>query len=332
MWLRRLRWRFGNFASENMMLQLLLAALLVLMELNCENLFDCLHDEGKNDTEFLPQGSRRWTPTRYRHKRDQIARAILSASEPPAIVALCEVENDSVMHHLIRRGMLRPLNYEYFITSSADERGIDVALMYQPYRFRPIHHNVFRIDAAASDRPTRDILYVSGRVESGDTLHVMVVHAPSKATKGKKGHLRRMQVSRRVAEIADSVRALSPHAHIVVMGDFNETVAGASLCYLLQRQFHSVASQSAGCHGARGTYRFRGKWEHIDHILVSGSLMPKVVKATVADAPFLLEPDPKYGGVRPARVFMGTKYNKKGVSDHLPLVLTLYLQNPPSSY
>ena len=66
MWLRRLRWRFGNFAGENMVMQLLLAALLVLMELNCENLFDCLHDEGKNDTEFLPQGSRRWTPTRYR--------------------------------------------------------------------------------------------------------------------------------------------------------------------------------------------------------------------------------------------------------------------------
>ena len=60
--------------------------------------------------------------------------------------------------------------------------------------------------------------------------------------------------------------------------------------------------------------------------------MPKVVKATVAEAPFLLEPDPKYGGVRPARVFMGTKYNKKGVSDHLPLVLTLCLQNPSLGY
>lgn len=314
------------------MLHFLLASLLLLMELNCENLFDSSHDEGKHDTEFLPEGARRWTSQRYHHKLRQIARTILSVAEPPALVALCEVENDSVMHHLTHHGMLRNLDYGYFITSSADVRGIDVALMYQPYRFRPIHHNVFRIDAAASDRPTRDILYVSGRVESGDTLHVMVVHAPSKATKGKKGHLRRMQVSRRVAEIADSVRALSPHAHIVVMGDFNETVAGASLCYLLQRQFHSVAAQSAGCHGARGTYRFRGKWEHIDHILVSGSLMPKVVKATVADAPFLLEPDPKYGGVRPARVFMGTKYNKKGVSDHLPLVLTLCLQNPSLGY
>ena len=94
------------------------------MELNCENLFDSSHDEGKRDTEFLPEGARRWTSQRYHHKLRQIARTILSASEPPAIVALCEVENDSVMHHLTRRGMLRPLNYEYFITSSADEREI----------------------------------------------------------------------------------------------------------------------------------------------------------------------------------------------------------------
>lgn len=313
-------------------MHLLLASLLLLMELNCENLFDSSHDEGKHDTEFLPEGARRWTSQRYHHKLRQIARTILSVAEPPALVALCEVENDSVMHHLTHHGMLRNLDYGYFITSSADVRGIDVALMYQPYKFRPIRHITFRVDVGRSQRPTRDILYVCGRVESGDTLHVLVVHAPSRANKGEAGERQRIKVSRRVAEIADSVRALSPHAHIVVMGDFNETVAGASLCYLLQRQFHSVAAQSAGCHGARGTYRFRGKWEHIDHILVSGSLMPKVVKATVADAPFLLEPDPKYGGVRPARVFMGTKYNKKGVSDHLPLVLTLCLQNPSLGY
>ena len=56
---------------------------------------------------------------------------------------------------------------------------------------------------------------------------------------------------------------------------------------------------------------------------MSQPLLPKVNRAYIADAPFLLEPEPKYGGVRPARVFMGAKYNKKGVSDHLPLVLTL---------
>ena len=28
---------------------------LTLVELNCENLFDTQHDEGKEDTEFLPE-------------------------------------------------------------------------------------------------------------------------------------------------------------------------------------------------------------------------------------------------------------------------------------
>ena len=305
------------------MLHLLLASLLLLMELNCENLFDSSHDEGKHDTEFLPEGARRWTSQRYHHKLRQIARTILSVAEPPALVALCEVENDSVMHHLTHHGMLRNLDYGYFITSSADVRGIDVALMYQPYKFRPIRHITFRVDVGRSQRPTRDILYVCGRVESGDTLHVLVVHAPSRTNKGETGERQRIKVSRRVTEVTDSIRACSPDAHIVVMGDFNATADEASLRCMQQRQLHHVSAQATGSHGALGTYRFRGKWEHIDHIFVSQPLLPKVNRAYIADAPFLLEPEPKYGGVRPARVFMGAKYNKKGVSDHLPLVLTL---------
>ncbi len=305
------------------MLHLLLASLLFLMELNCENLFDCRHDEGKNDTEFLPEGSHKWTPARYWHKQNQIARAILAAPELPALVALCEVENDSVMYDLTRRSMLRNLDYRFFITSSADERGIDVALIYQPYKFRPLNYNVFRTDMSKLGNPTRDILYVSGRVESGDTLHVLVVHAPSKAGKGKEGYMMRERVCRRVIDVTDSIRSCSPHAHIVVMGDFNENAGEASLRFLQQQQLHAVTAQAEGRNGARGTYRFRGKWEHIDHILVSTSLLPKVRQTFIVDAPFMLEPDEKYGGVRPARMYMGPRYNRNGMSDHLPLVLTL---------
>ncbi|MGN0221169.1 MAG: endonuclease/exonuclease/phosphatase family protein [Prevotella sp.] len=305
------------------MLHLLLASLLVLMELNCENLFDCRHDEGKNDTEFLPEGARKWTPARYWHKQNQIARAILAAPEPPALVALCEVENDSVMYDLTRRSMLRNLNYGYFITSSADERGIDVALMYQPYKFHPLNYNVYRTDIPNFGRPARDILYVSGRVESGDTLHVLVVHAPSKAGKGREGYLKRERVCRRVIDVTDSIRSCSPHAHIVVMGDFNENADEASLRFLQQQQLHAVTFQAVGSHGAQGSYRFRGRWERIDHILVSTSLLPKVRQTFIVDAPFMLEPDEKYGGVRPVRTYQGPRYNKKGVSDHLPLVLIL---------
>ena len=35
---------------------------------NQENLFDCTHDEGKNDYDFTPNGSYHWNEMKYSHK------------------------------------------------------------------------------------------------------------------------------------------------------------------------------------------------------------------------------------------------------------------------
>jgi len=82
---------------------LLLSGFLTFVELNCENLFDCRHDSLKNDQEFLPTSARQWTPRRYWRKLDNIGRTIISCStdtinyQLPDLVALVEVENDSVV-------------------------------------------------------------------------------------------------------------------------------------------------------------------------------------------------------------------------------------------
>ena len=46
-----------------------------------------------------------------------------------------------------------------------------------------------------------------------------------------------------------------------------------------------------------------------------------LARAFLHDAPFLLEPDEKYGGVKPRRNYLGPRY-LNGFSDHLPLVAT----------
>ena len=118
-----------------MSLLLLFSTFFTFVELNCENLFDCNHDSLKNDTEFLPDGSYRWTRTRYWRKLNHIGQAVLACGDGqdgwqlPDMVALCEVENDTVMRDLTRRSLLRSARYEYVMTDSPDERGIDVALM-----------------------------------------------------------------------------------------------------------------------------------------------------------------------------------------------------------
>ena len=65
-----------------------------------------------------------------------------------------------------------------------------------------------------------------------------------------------------------------------------------------------------------------GIWQSIDHVLVSSALRTAVDSTYINDAPFLLEEDKKYGGVKPFRTYNGYRY-QRGFSDHLPLVVCL---------
>ena len=40
---------------------------------NLENLFDTIHDEGKNDYEYLPDGGMKWTSYKYENKIKNMA-------------------------------------------------------------------------------------------------------------------------------------------------------------------------------------------------------------------------------------------------------------------
>ena len=55
---------------------LLLSGFLTFVELNCENLFDYLHDEDKTDVEYLPDATRHWTKKRYWQKLNNIAKEL----------------------------------------------------------------------------------------------------------------------------------------------------------------------------------------------------------------------------------------------------------------
>ena len=138
-------------------LSLLLSGFLTLVELNCENLFDYFHDEGKQDEEYLPDATRHWNKKRYWRKLNHTAQTLLSASDDgiPDLIALCEVENDSVMRDLTKRSLLRNAGYEYLVTQSPDLRGIDVALLYSPFTFSPIQSYPLRVKPVENMRPTR---------------------------------------------------------------------------------------------------------------------------------------------------------------------------------
>ena len=306
-----------------MAIALLLVSWLTLVELNCENLFDCYHDSLKQDTEWLPASVRKWTPDRYWRKVNNIGQEILSCQEDgfPDLVALVEVENDSVLRDLTRRSLLRNAGYQYLMTQSPDVRGIDVALLYQPFSFRPICYDELDVQPLEGMRPTRDILYVQGETLNGDTLHVFVVHAPSRYGGEKATRPNRRVVMER---IVGAIHLLPPDAKVIVAGDFNDYADSSSLQYLEEHGLHNVTKDVVGSHGAKGTYRYKGRWQSIDHVLVSTVLCDSVAQTFVHDAPFLLEEDKKYGGFKPFRTYNGYRY-QRGFSDHLPLVVRFCL-------
>ena len=299
---------------------------LTFVELNCENLFDYQDDEGKDDSEYLPEATRHWAKKRYWQKLNNISQSLLSCSEEgiPDLIALCEVENDSVLHDLTKRSLLRNAGYEYIMTSSPDLRGIDVALLYSPFSFKPVKSCFLRVDPISGMRPTRDILYVSGQVISGDTLHVFVVHFPSRFGGERYSRPFRKVVADRLCLSLDSIKRLNPDARILIAGDFNDPHDSPALKQIYSHNIQNLTKEAHGLHGVKGTYRYQGEWGSIDHILSSRALYNKVDTAFVHSPLFLLEEEKLYGGYRPRRTYIGMRH-QSGYSDHLPLVVRLNL-------
>ena len=314
-----------------MFLNLLLVGFFTFVELNCENLFDYLHDEGKQDTEYLPDATRHWTRKRYWRKLNNIAQELLSCSDEgiPDMIALCEVENDSVMRDLTKRSLLRNAGYEYLMTSSPDQRGIDVALLYSPFSFVPVRTYPIRVEPLKGMRATRDILYVCGETVSGDTLHVFVVHQPSRFSGEKYSRPFRRVVADRLCHSVDSIYAVSPNAKILIAGDFNDDANGYSLKQYNQHGLINITKDAKGDNGVKGTYRYKGEWESIDHILASPYIYNNVESAFIHSPLFLLEEEQQYGGYRPRRTYNGMRY-QPAYSDHLPLVVRFRVFPPKS--
>ena len=73
---------------------------------NLENLFDTCHDEGKNDYEFMPEGTFKWTTEKYFNKLHNLARVLSEMAsdrlaEGCAAIGVAEVENTKCLADLL---------------------------------------------------------------------------------------------------------------------------------------------------------------------------------------------------------------------------------------
>lgn len=303
----------------------------IVMFYNVENLFDTADDTTKNDEEFLPGGSRRWTANRYHKKLNSIARAVAVAGEwdPPALIGLCEVENIEVLRDLAYGTLLSAGNYGIVHRESPDPRGIDLALLYRRDHFTVVEAEAW-LPAISDSIPvsTRNILYV--KLKAGaDTLHLVLCHLPSR--RGgvlAAGNLRETMIRLAGAGIDSIMTASGGRAAIVVMGDFN-TPPGEPLMTGFARDAGLVNMSAVAAGKGMGSYRYQGTWEMIDQVLVTASMTDSMGvfyavpgSFRVVEAPFLMTADGVYPGNKPYPTYGGYRYSG-GYSDHLPVTVII---------
>ncbi|MBK5719469.1 hypothetical protein JGH11_01155 [Dysgonomonas sp. Marseille-P4677] len=313
---------------------------------NVENMYDTKDNPKTHDEDLTPSGQLRWSNYRYWKKLNDISKVISSVGKqrPPALVGMCEVENDSVLYDLTKRAALRKDKYEYIITNSKDSRGSNVALLYQRDEIKIISKKFYRpIIETAFYKATRDILHVTGKVINGEVLDIFVCHFPSRNEGINKTRPYRIKCAELIKQKTDSLLQIRKNANIIIMGDFNdypndisikETLKAQSIkSYISNKNLYNMYYHKA-LEKNGGTYKYRGKWNYLDQFIVSGNLLKdngktiiKDKEASVFSTDFLLHADSKkYGGQKPFRTYLGFKY-LGGYSDHLPIYMDLQIKN-----
>jgi len=198
------------------------------------------------------------------------------------LVGLCEIESEKCMWDLTRYSGLKNLKYKFLHHESPDARGVDVALLYQPDMFRPVHDEAVRINFPSSPHTkTRDLLFASGVVPTGDTLHVFVCHFPSRLGGELESEDRRMYVASVLRNKVDSIFANNPKPNIIIMGDFNDYPTNNSMLKTLKAfppdgdiSEQTLYNLMYPIHkSGKGSHKYEGEWGALDQIIVSGNLL-----------------------------------------------------------
>lgn len=306
---------------------------------NLENMFDTIHDEGKNDYEFLPKGTNEWNSKKYYCKINNIASVLarLGTEQVPAgaaFVGICEVENSNTLNDLIKAEELASKKWKYIHMESNDSRGIDCALLYDPKQFFPATRQLVPYkNSGGSRHRTRGFLVVSGTLAK-EQIHIIVNHWPSRYSKSPA----RERAATQVKALKDSIIRLHPDTKLIIMGDFNDNPDNTSLKDSLRAKRHITEAQTV--HDLynpywnilrkekKGSIKYRDRWQLYDQIIISGNLCDKkqkgvkYAKSEVHLRPHMMNNEGRYKDY-PKRTHADGKW-LNGYSDHLPVVIYLY--------
>ncbi len=199
---------------------------------NLENLFDISGSKERPDwlqTELRSE-LKGWNKKVLANKTGRLAEVIrfMNDGKGPDLLGVCEVENRAVLHKLIGAIGLTDRDYAVAHHESNDQRGIDIAFIYDRHKFeagQSFHYEVLKRAA------TRDIFQVSFTLRSsGDELAVIGNHWPSRLGGTYETEPYRILAAETLSYWLKRILEIKgKDTPVLVMGDFNDEPHSRSL-------------------------------------------------------------------------------------------------------
>ena len=311
---------------------------------NLENLFDTIHDPGKNDYEYLPDGTNKWNAIKYEHKLANMSKVLseMATDMLPvgcAAIGISEVENANALNDLVSQKPLKDKGFQFAHVEGPDKRGVDCALLYNPRLFTvrdtKLVPYIYELpEDVQKDKQTRGFLTVSGEV-AGEHVTIIVCHLPSRYATSYYRELGGKQLK----VLKDSLQKDDPKVKIFIMGDMNDDPFDKSIAQSLGARREIKDVELFGLYNpfwntikeGTGTLFYNGAWNLFDQIIMSENLLDKKQKRNYEALTFyehaifrrdyLIQQEGKYKGA-PKRTQAGGVW-LDGYSDHLPVVVYL---------
>lgn len=311
---------------------------------NVENLFDTINNPNTFDEDFTPQGKNHYNSAVYQKKILNIAGVLSEIGKEktkttPAIIALSEIENDTVLNDLICSRPLKDQHYQIIHYNSPDIRGIDVALLYKQEVFKPLEQKSTEVKLWNDEGKriyTRDILTVKGFLDD-ELIYIIVNHWPSRRGGQQKSSPKREKAAFIVQNIINEIKAEDEEARIIILGDFNDDPVDKSIKSGLHTSgnlkdlnktilFNPMENLY---HKGYNTLSYRDGLNLFDQIMVSYRFISPYkdyksyhfYQAGIYNPDYLIMQRGKYQGY-PFRSFQNNTFTG-GYSDHFPVFIYL---------
>jgi endonuclease/exonuclease/phosphatase family metal-dependent hydrolase len=310
---------------------------------NLENLFDV--DGSPQRPEWLQRALARelagWNAEVLDLKIGQLARIIrqMNGGAGPDVLGVCEVENEHVLRLLIDALALTTRDYDVAHADTSDERGIDVAFLFERAIFEK-REQFSQVILARN--ATRDLFQATLAIKAnGRELIVIGNHWPARSEGQYESEPYRMLAAETLSYWHERIMAIKgADMPVLAMGDFNDEPFNRSLV-----EYALSTSQAAKVLKARtprffnlmwpllgqrrGTHYFDNFASVLDQFLASRPLLERTAPIRVDPESVRIEAFPEMvgRGDYPAPRRFGrpsSGLDRTGFSDHFPSSVMLH--------